>query len=111
MFEHSKQGAVDLVQTAESLVGEQVELATSFFDKLVDHGQPRIVFSLEDVALIDSDGLELLLDMKDRCVSRGGEFKLLKPGKLVREILQITQIEEQFEIYTDTINAIGSFSR
>ena len=111
MFEHSKQGAVDLVHSQTPLTEERVEIAGTFFDGLVESGQPRIVFGMEGIALIDSDGLELLMDVQDRCTSRGGEMKLLKPGPLVREILRVTQVEERFEIYTDAVNAIGSFSR
>ena len=111
MFEHSKQGAVDLVQSQLPLTEERVAAAESFFERLTESGQPRIVFGMDGIALIDSDGLELLMDVQDRCTSRGGELKLLKPGPLVREILRITEVEQRFEIYQDAVNAIGSFSR
>lgn len=111
MFEHSKQGAVDLIEGSAPLTDGNVVAAAEFFDRLTVSGQPRLVFSLEDVALIDSGGLEFLMDVQDRCISRGGEMKLLQPGPLVREILKITEVDQRFEIYQDRVNAIGSFSR
>ena len=111
MFEHSKQGTVDLVQTNAPLTGDSVAGAAEFFESLTVSGQPRVVFGMEGIALIDSEGLELLLDVQDRCTNRGGEMKLLQPGPLVREILKVTEVDQRFEIYKDVVKAIGSFSR
>lgn len=111
MFESSKQGTVDLVQTNAPLTDDNVPAAVEFFDRLTVSGQPRVVFGMQGIALIDSDGLELLLDVQDKCTSRGGEMKLLQPGPLVREILKVTEVDQRFEIYKDVVKAIGSFSR
>lgn len=42
--------------------------------------------------------------------SNGGELKLLNPTKKVLGMLQITQLERVFEVYSDEQKAIQSFS-
>ena len=46
-------------------------------------GQPHVVLDLQGVAVIDSAGLELLLDAQEKCQRMGGALKLANPGALV----------------------------
>jgi anti-anti-sigma factor len=74
-------------------------------------GQPRIVINLQGTPLVDSSGLELLLDLRDRCLQRGGALQLAAPNPLVREILQATELAREFGLFDDVVSAIGSFSQ
>jgi len=42
--------------------------------------------------------------------SKGGELKFLNPTKKVHSMLEITQLDRVFEVYTDEQMAIQSFS-
>ena len=46
----------------------------------VETGQPQIVLDLQGVAVIDSAGLELLLDYQEKCQRMGGALKLANVG-------------------------------
>jgi len=59
---------------------------------------------------MDSAGVGELVGAYMPVKSRGGELKLLKPTKKVLGMLQITQLERVFEVYTDEQIAIRSFS-
>jgi anti-anti-sigma factor len=75
----------------------------------IDRGQPQIVLDMQGVALIDSAGLELLLDVQEKCQRMGGAMKLANLGALCREVLKATGVGARFEIFRDSGGAVRSF--
>lgn len=110
MFEKAKQGAVDLIRGEGPLNVETIELAEPILQECLFQGQPRIVFDLQRVQLIDSAGLELLLSYQKQCISRGGTMKLAGPGELCLDILKATDVVSHFELYENVLAAAGSFA-
>ena len=111
MFARSKQGAVDVVTGEDPLNAEQIEDVSRLFDACISQGQPRIIFDLTHVPLIDSSGLELLLDARDRCMQRGGLLHLAAPNALCQDILSVTDVASQFEVFDNVLEAVGSFAQ
>lgn len=111
MFARSKQGAVDVVAGDDPLNAEYIKDVSQLFDECISEGQPRIIFDLTHVPLIDSCGLELLLDVHDRCMQRGGLLQLVAPNALCQDILSVTDIASQFEVFGDIVEAAGSFAQ
>ncbi len=111
MAEVFKQGAVDIVRGSDRLNAEHVETLRSLVDTVVKHGQPKLVIDLINVPLIDSDGLEFLLDTRDQCLRRGGECKIAGAGQLCRDTLRVSGVNEEVELLPDIVSAAGSFAR
>lgn len=111
MFERKKWGAVDAVRGSDPLTLEHVKAVAGLLDECTREGQPRIVFDLERVPLIDSAGLELLLEFRDKCLERGGLLKLAGPNILCRDILAVTGVSDQLEVFPDAVTAVGSFAQ
>ncbi len=111
MFRHSKQGAIDIVSSDDVLDLETIDDALSVVEKCLVVGQPKLVFNLEKVPLIDSKGLSFLLETRDQCARRGGSFKLAHPNKLCKDILRITGVQEEIEVFDNVIVASGSFGQ
>lgn len=109
MFQRRKQGAVDVVNGREPLIGEHLTAAVEVLQQCLADGQPKAVFDLQDVPLINGAGLEMLLDMKDAFEDRAGALKLAAANPLCQSILEVTGVSEQFEVYSDTRTAVGSF--
>jgi anti-anti-sigma factor len=93
------------------LNGEYVAVAAMCCEPLCSAGQPKLVFDLSGVPLINSAGLELLLDVRDRCAERGGALVLAGPSPLCREILAATGILGSVAVFDDAVSAAGSFAR
>jgi anti-anti-sigma factor len=109
MFEQKRQGAVDVIVGGERIAGDHVpELAALLAGKM-EHGQPHVVLDLQGVAVLDSAGLELLLDTQEEYQRLGGALKLANPGTLCREVLKVTGVGTKFEIFPDTRTAVRSF--
>jgi anti-anti-sigma factor len=111
MFEQTKQGAIDVVFGSDPLNGDHVERLRALLESYVEDGQPHVVFDMQGVPLVDSRGLELLLEMHDQYKRLGGDLKLASVNSLCGEILKITGVGPHFEIYRDTGAAVGSFVR
>jgi anti-anti-sigma factor len=111
MFEHTKQGAIDVIFGGDPLHGEHVERLRALLAHYVQDGQPHVVLDLQGVPLIDSAGLELLLDVHEEYQRLGGAIKLASANQLCTEILKVTGVGQHFEIYPDTGAAVGSFVR
>jgi anti-anti-sigma factor len=109
MFEQKCQGAVDVICGGERISGEHVAELAKVLESHLDRGQPLIVFDFQGVALIDSAGLELLLDFHERCQRMGGALKLAGLNVLCREVLKATGVGARFEIFRDSRGAVRSF--
>lgn len=109
MFEHTRQGAVDVVFGGDPLHGDHVERLRALLECITEDGQPHVVLDLQGVPLIDSAGLELLLDMHEEYQRLGGTLKLAGVNSLCGEILRVAGVGQLFEIYRDAGAAVGSF--
>ena len=94
--EHLDKGAVVLVGgdlefgTAASLRGALIDLA--------QQGADPLVVDLSGLEFIDSTGLSLLVQAKQRIESQGHRFVLRQPTERVRRVLEISGLAELFTI-------------
>ena len=73
--------------------------------------QPRIVFDLDDAEAFDSVGLEMLLDTQEMLRSKNGDLKLVTSNPVNRKILEVTRLDQQFDVYDSVLDAVKSFAR
>jgi len=109
MIQRIMQGAVEVIICDDSLNADHLGALTKTLDECFEEGQPRIVLDLKSSPLIDSAGLELLVDMHERCQQRGGSIKLAGLNPLCLEIVRITGVSKQLELYDDARSAVRSF--
>jgi anti-anti-sigma factor len=109
MFEHKRQGAVDIIGGGERIAGDQVAELAALLKERGNQTPPHVVLDLQGVAIIDSAGLELLLDTQENYQRLGGALKLANPATLCREVLKATGVGARFEIFGDTRGAVRSF--
>ncbi|MAT15555.1 MAG: hypothetical protein CMJ46_09840 [Planctomyces sp.] len=111
MYSCNKQGAISIIEGTDALALDYLEEIGGLFDECLNSGQPKIVFSFKNTPLVDSAGLEWLLDALEKCLISGGNLKLAAPNPLCEDILRITGFLSRFEVYPDTLSAVGSYTR
>lgn len=111
MFDKIRQGVVDVIRGDSPIIADQLDQIRRVVDQLGNAGQPNVVLNLQRVPIIDSAGLEFLLDTFDSFREQGGNLKLVQPTQLVREILTVTGVEQFFEVFENETAAVGSFTR
>lgn len=110
MPQRYQQGCVDVIRCDEKLIAGEVAELQALLENTISQRLPQIVADLRRVRVIDSVGLELLYDAQKACVSRGGILRLAAAGVLVREILRVTGLEQEFELHPDVVSAAGAFA-
>jgi anti-anti-sigma factor len=109
MFQQKCQGAVDVITGGDRISGDRVAELSALLEGRVERGQPQIVLDLQSIVLIDSSGLELLLNFQEKCQRMGGALKLANVGALCREVLKATGVGARFEMFRDSGGAVRSF--
>ncbi len=109
MFKHSKQGAINVISGTLPLSGDALDLLDNAFTECLNEGQPRAVLDLRNVPLIDSAGLERLLDLRDRFQKKTGVLKLAGVNPLCQDIFSVTGVSSYFEVFPEVSQAVGSF--
>tara|TARA_R110002072_G_scaffold243821_2_gene403078 strand:- start:55465 stop:55800 length:336 start_codon:yes stop_codon:yes gene_type:complete len=110
MFQVSREGAIDIVSGKEPLNEEYADALERILKPCLSGGQPKMVFNLQEVPLIDSRGLEALLDAHEMALQRGGQFLLAAPNALCQDILIATGLDRKMQVFDDLISAVGSFT-
>lgn len=111
MFQIARHGAVHVLSGTQPLSGETLASLKPLVEQCFHRGQPHIVLNLASIPLIDSAGLEFLLDLRDRALRSGGLVQLAEPKALCRDILQATGLAEEFTLFDQLSAAIGSFAQ
>ena len=90
-------------------LGEETKLLRETVQRILGGGQKEILLNLGEVWFIDSAGIGELVSAFTSVRNRGGELKLLKLTRRVRDVLQITKLYTVFDIRDDEAAAIKSF--
>lgn len=111
MFQFESQGAVELLAPQVALNHENAEQLFSAIAERAFAGQPMVVLDMSNVPLIDSAGLETLLNIQQKLHESAGLLKLAGLTQLCADVFRVTGLAERFETYDDTKAAVGSFVR
>jgi anti-anti-sigma factor len=106
-----KQGAVCVVRPHGPLTEAQCEGFRDAALAALGHGRPMLVIDLHEVPLVDSAGLEALVDVRERVEARGGAVKLAAVNALCNDILRVTGVGQKFEQYPHVKSAVARFAQ
>lgn len=90
--------------------GEALNRAGETFTDLLEAGDARLVLDLQDVSMIDSSGIGLLVRYLTAAKQQGGSLKLLNPSKFAVQTLKLVRVLSLFEVFEDQQLAVASFS-
>ena len=91
-------------------LGEGTSVLRDTVRDLLGKGQKKILLNLGDVNYIDSIGVGELISALTSVRNQGGELKLLRLTKKVRDVLQITKLYTVFHVLDDEAEAIAAFN-
>ncbi len=90
--------------------GEPLDRANETLTDLLGAGDARLLLDLQDVSMIDSSGIGLLVRHLTTAKQRGGSLKLLNPSKFAVQTLKLVRVLNLFEVFEDQQQAVASFS-
>ena len=96
--------------TGRLMLREGDELLRDKVRSLIQQGQKRFVLNLADVPYMDSAGLGEVVCTYTTALKQGGDLKLLRPTKHVKELLIITRLSTILGVFESEEDAVRSFS-
>ena len=109
---HRRFNRVDLLTIDGRLDAASAPQLKQQFDALFDQGRYRIVLDLAGLEYIASPGLRVLIEARKRTrdhVPGGGDVRIANLPPRIKEVFDLTGFTSLFEIYSDTVEAVGSF--
>jgi anti-anti-sigma factor len=79
------------------------------FQAIIDGGKSGIVFDMDEVKLISSRGLWVLLETQKACQKKKGSLVLANVSPDMVKSFELAGIMHFIEIYNDITAAVGSF--
>jgi len=101
---------VTVVELQGELDGDVIELFRNTITDIIARHKTCIVLDMSGVGFIDSQGLEQLLWSRDYCNENKRELRLAGLDENCKRILEITQLENEFEHYSELAEAVKSFA-
>lgn len=91
--------------TVESLKSFENETSNIFASKI-----SGLVLDMSKVSLVDSQALEHLLELSERCRENTRQFKIAGLDETCTKILEITRLLPKFDTYAELTEAVKSFA-
>ncbi len=100
---------VTVIELQGDLDTDAVEFLKSSITEVIRKARTGIVLDMRGIGFIDSCGLEQLLWARDYCNENNCQLRLAGLDENCEKILEITQLEKEFEGYTELAEAVKSF--
>jgi anti-anti-sigma factor len=100
------EGAVDSIT-----VGELSSHLTAALELAATHPARLLVIDLQPVTFFGSAGLNALFDCRELGLAAGTSVRLVADNDYVIRPLQVTKLDQVFEIHRTMTDALGSFDR
>ncbi len=101
---------VTVVELRGEVDGDTVEPLRSAITEIIAGQRAGIVLNLSDAEFIDSQGLELLLWVRDYCRQNRVPLRLAGLTENCTKILEITRLQDEFDCHAELTEAVKSFA-
>ena len=102
-------GEVMVIRPEGPLTGDEAQRFTERFVLVADGCRGRCVVDASAVPFVDSKGLEALVRANTHMTPTGRPLKLCGINETIRQVLELTELEGQFEYFDDVSTAVRSF--
>ena len=112
---HRRMNRVDLIAVSGRVDAASAPQLKQQIEAVFDEGRYRIVLDLSELDYISSPGLRVLIEARKRAREwkftdiEGGDIRIVHLPPRVREVFDLTGFTALFDMYDDTVEAVGSF--
>ena len=107
---HDHDGVVEL-SVEGNILQENVDGLKSRLIELIDHGKVEIVLNMANSNYVSSLCLAVIVDVKNRLVKSDGDLKIANVNRLIRNLLEITNLIKKFELFESVEDAVAAFGK
>jgi len=91
-------------------VDDDVEELKAQVKRLLAEGKRKLLVNVDKLSYVDSSGVGILVRLLTSTKAAGGELKLARPTKVVRQIVTATGLMKVLEVFDNEEEAIASFA-
>ncbi|MFQ5931095.1 MAG: STAS domain-containing protein [Nitrospiraceae bacterium] len=91
-------------------VGDDVRELEAQVKQLLAERKLKLLVNLDKVSYVDSSGVGILVRCLTSAKAAGGDLKLVKPNKVIREIVKATNLVKILGVFDNEEEAIASFA-
>ncbi len=91
-------------------IGQPADDLRKTLEELLAHNDNRFVVNMQDVNMVDSSGIGVLVRSLTSAKKSGGSLKLVSPSKLTLQTLKMVGLLPLFEVYNEESEAVGTFA-
>lgn len=112
---HRAMNRVDLLEVVGRVDAATASKLKQQIEALFAEGRYRIVLDLARLEYVSSPGLRVLIEARKRAREwkitdlEGGDIRIANLPPKIKEVFDLTGFTSLFEMYGDTIEAVGSF--
>jgi anti-anti-sigma factor len=101
---------VTVVELQGDVDGDLAEVLKNIITSTIARSRTCIVLDMCNVAFIDSQGLEVLIWVRDYCKQNKTQLRLAGLDENCEKIFEITRLENEFDRYAELTEAVKSFA-
>ena len=91
-------------------IGQPADDLRKTLEELLANNDNRFVVNMQDVNMVDSSGIGVLVRSLTSAKQRGGSLKLVNPSKLTLQTLKMVGLLPLFEVYSEEAQAVAAFA-
>jgi anti-sigma B factor antagonist len=104
---HRTVEGIDIVALSGRLVMADVPEVRQRLLQIVEQGNGKLILDLAEVNFMDSSGLSVLVSAFKAARLKDGEVVLLRLTPTVRSLIELTRLQQIFEIFDDEATALA----
>ncbi len=108
-IQQHQHGAVAVLKPQGPLTGDDAEAVRQRLLEAISQQHGRVVLDASAIPLVDSKGLEALVDVNDSISVTGQALRICGANTVVRRVLELTDLAALFEHFEDANAAVRSF--
>lgn len=110
LLTHTQSDAIDIVELSGRLVMADAPEARQQLKTIIEAGHGKLILDLAGVSFMDSSGLSVLISAYKSIRAKGGDMVLLGLTPTVQSLIELTRLQQVFEIFTEKAAAIARLS-
>jgi anti-sigma B factor antagonist len=107
LITHRNSDAIDIVELEGRLVMADAPEARQQLKTIIEQGQGKLIVDLKGVGFMDSSGLSVLISAYKAMRVKQGNMVLLHLSPPVQSLIELTRLQQVFEIFSDEPAAIA----
>jgi len=100
---------VDLVTVSGRIDSDSAPKFDQALKDVMGNGRHNIVLEMTSVNYMSSAGLRAIVSALRECKKNRGDVRISNPSERVSEVLSLAGLDSLFQIFDDSISAVGSY--